>query len=272
MSLSNLAAVSPRYPHSAGTMPVEVDRFSTIDLDGLNKLASLQTRKDRKYIVTAQQLNEVLSLLGDDDASVLETDGTNWFSYESVYFDTPSLDSYRLAATRRPSRFKVRTRIYVDSGYCVLEVKTKSRRGKTVKHRQDHAAEHKTRLPDSTHEFLGSFPEVAPYLNSLEPVLRTRYQRLTLVFPHTGTRATVDAALSVTDAAGKTIGLEDKFIVETKSSGKPSLLDQTLWSRGIRPVKVSKFSTGLAALHPELSANRWHRVLVRHFDRLPAAA
>jgi hypothetical protein len=46
---------------------------------------------------------------------VLEIDGARSFAYDSTYFDTPDLDAYLLAATRRRRRFKVRTRTYVDS-------------------------------------------------------------------------------------------------------------------------------------------------------------
>ena len=54
-------------------------------------------------------------------------------------------------------------------------------------------------------------------------------------------------------------------IIETKSGSAPSSADRTLWHHGYRPQRISKYATGLAALHPELPANRWHRVLDRHF-------
>ena len=57
------------------------------------------------------------------------------FAYESTYFDDASLSSYLAAAHGRPSRYKVRTRTYVDSGECMLEVKRRSGRGETVKER-----------------------------------------------------------------------------------------------------------------------------------------
>lgn len=248
----------------------EIEGLTPINLDQLNELAALQTRKDRKYILNAQQLAKLLSSLDRSDSRILDTGGLRWFHYESVYFDTPELDSYRLAATMRPNRFKVRTRTYLDSDYCVLEVKTKSRRGKTVKTRQDHEVSQSAALADDARSYLAEFPEVAPYADDLEPTLRTRYERATIVFPSTNTRATIDAELAVADADGHTTGLVDEYIVETKSAGEPSKLDRQLWSMGIRPVKVSKFSTGLAALHPELAANRWNRVLVRHFGRAAA--
>jgi hypothetical protein len=34
---------------------------------------------------------------------------------------------------------------------------------------------------------------------------------------------------------------------------------------GIRPVRMSKYCIGVALLHPDMAANKWHRLLVRHF-------
>jgi len=56
------------------------------------------------------------------------------------------------------------------------------------------------------------------------------------------------------------------FVFETKSAGPPSFFDRLLWTHGIRPVRISKFCTGLAALHPELPSNKWRRTLNRYFS------
>jgi hypothetical protein len=34
---------------------------------------------------------------------------------------------------------------------------------------------------------------------------------------------------------------------------------------GIRPVRLSKYCIGVALLNPDMAANRWNRLLVRHF-------
>ena len=52
-------------------------------------------------------------------------------------------------------------------------------------------------------------------------------------------------------------------IVETKTPGAPSSADRWLWAAGHRPAAISKYATGMALLHPELPANKWHRVLTR---------
>lgn len=241
-----------------------LSRFEPIGLAALDQAARLRIRKDRKYVLTATELAELLDAL-PDEVRVLDIDGRRWFGYRSVYFDTARLDSYRLAATHRPRRFKVRTRTYLDADITMAEVKTKNRRGQTVKHRRtlDDAS---PSLHDHVREFATEFAEAAPYADALEPVLVSEYRRATLAFPTDGVRVTIDAAYECTDASG-TAGLADEFIVETKTDGTPSVVDRFLWRSGHRPEKISKFATGLAALHPELPANRWSPVLRAHFGR-----
>jgi hypothetical protein len=55
------------------------------------------------------------------------------------------------------------------------------------------------------------------------------------------------------------------LVIETKSPpGAAGPLDRRLWSLGHRPVRISKYGTGLALLTPDLPGNRWHRVTSRH--------
>ena len=53
-------------------------------------------------------------------------------------------------------------------------------------------------------------------------------------------------------------------IVETKSADGQGAADRALAELGIRPVSMSKYCLGVAALHPELPANKWSRLLTRH--------
>ncbi len=242
-----------------------VRSFASIDLDELDRCAQLLTRKDRKYIVDADGL---LAVLGALPAGVraLETDHGRWSRYESTYFDTPACDSFRMAATKRRGRFKVRTRCYVDPDTSVIEVKTKNRRGRTVKRRMplDEA------VPDVTeavHRFATAFEPLEDYAADLVPRLTTSYRRATLVLPEPAARITIDADYRAAEIDGAVIGLRDEFVVETKTDGAPCVMDRLLWRAGCRPVTFSKYSTALAALHPDLPHNRWHRVLVEHFDR-----
>ena len=108
-----------------------------IGLDELNALAELQTRVDRKYFVPADVFRRMIAELAGE-LRVLDIDGQRTFGYESVYFDTPDLSTYRAHVQRRRLRFKARTRTYTDSGLCMFEVKLTGARGETVKERVPH--------------------------------------------------------------------------------------------------------------------------------------
>ena len=97
-----------------------------IGLDELMELAELQTRVDRKYFVPADVFRRMIGELAGE-LRVLDIDGLRTFGYESVYFDTPDLTTYRAHVQRRRQRFKARTRTYTDSGLCMFEVKLTGR-------------------------------------------------------------------------------------------------------------------------------------------------
>ncbi|GAA1814136.1 VTC domain-containing protein [Luedemannella flava] len=195
---------------------------------------------------------------------VLEIGGIRSFAYDSVYFDTPDLTSYLLAARRRRHRFKIRTRTYVDSDLCFLEVKTRDARGATVKDRLPYSPVDRATIGpgrDYVDTMLGGRYDIAAFA----PTLVTRYQRTTLYLPATDSRATVDTDLALEDAHGRGLRLPGLAIVETKTGSTASAVDRLLWARGHRPTQVSKYATGLAALRPDLPDGPWRRTLRRHF-------
>jgi hypothetical protein len=238
-----------------------LDRLPAIGLDELADQAALLTRRDRKYLVpVADAADTVAQLVG---ARVLSIDGRRAFRYESVYFDTPDLVSYLAAARRRPRRFKVRTRTYLDSGLCLLEVKTRDPRGRTVKDRLPYGAGRRTELDRAGLAFVEASEEVGGGLGpALVPALTTSYTRTTLLLPD-GARLTIDTGLRAWATDGRTVRLPGIAVIETKGRGAASVADRALWAAGHRPVRISKFCTSLAALHPELPANRWTRALQR---------
>lgn len=228
-------------------------------------LAHLQTRTDRKYVVGPDAFDRLIDALGAG-LGVLEIGGLRSFRYESVYFDTPALDSYLGAAHGRRRRFKVRTRSYLDSGDCMLEVKTRSGRGETVKTRMPYEIGRRSCLDAAGLDFVRRHA-LLPAGATLAPALTTAYSRATYVDLATGSRLTCDHGLECSSPAGDSVSLPGELLVETKSSGAPTAADRFLWRAGVRPVAISKFCVGMAALHPSLPANQWHRILRRHFDR-----
>lgn len=286
------------------TRPLDTGHLFSTTLEDLNSAASLLTRVDRKYLVASSAAQNVVDAL-TGRALVLDIDGRRSFSYASTYFDTPGLDSYLQAARKRRHRFKIRTRSYLDSGLTFLEVKTRGPRGATIKQRLDYRAADADRLTEEGIDFVveclapltGSAQEARRTAQSLRPVMATTYRRTTLHLPDDDARATIDTDLawtalaprsgassgsSSTTGAGRTrptvVGRGASraagpfAVVETKNPARHSPTDRYLWAAGHRPSRISKYATGMAALHPELPANKWHRLLTRELAGAARAA
>ncbi|WP_292705309.1 VTC domain-containing protein, partial [Microbacterium sp. SCN 71-17] len=118
-----------------------LDVLPPVSLEELTEDAALLTRVDRKYLVPLASAAELLEELGRRPHAprVLEMDARREMAYRSVYFDTPDLLSFRLAAHGRRRRFKLRTRSYLDTGSTFLEMKTRGARGSTQKDRDAYA-------------------------------------------------------------------------------------------------------------------------------------
>lgn len=241
----------------------EFDLIPHISLAELNDLAELQIRTDRKYIVDDETVERLLTARRGDIA-ILDIDDRREFSYQSVYFDNSRLDLYRAAALGRRRRFKVRTRIYRDSDLAMLEVKAKDGRGRTVKNRLEYDTADWNRLTPVGQDFVDDIIGRPGFAATLAPVLTTMYRRITIVDMTSGTRATIDSGLVCTDTTGESVSL-DRVIIESKSMRSASPIDRWLWSEGFRPVKISKCCTSMAAMRPELPANKWHRTLGQNF-------
>jgi hypothetical protein len=242
-----------------------------ISLDELTARAALLTRRDRKYVLPVEDLDGLLARL-EPGTRALEIDGRRRFGYESVYFDTGDLVCYRGAAYGRRRRFKVRTRTYLDTDGCFVEVKTRGPRGATVKTREPYRCDERDTLTLAAwafaHDALCTAGVAAPRAGALAATLVSRYERSTLFLPCAGARATVDTGLTWCSADGDDErALPGLAVVETKAGATPSSLDRALWRAGHRPVRLSKYGTGMAVLHPDLPATRWRRTL----DRLPVA-
>lgn len=240
-----------------------LDRLPAVSLAELNAEAALLARVDRKYVVPAGDLDPLVT--GVRGLRVLEIDGRRVSRYESTYLDTVGLDSWATSAQARRRRWKVRTRVYADTGERWLEVKTRGVRGTTVKERLPHDDAAVTAAADGwVRDRL-----VAARVHGVDPAalvatLHTSYLRTTLLLPDGAGRVTLDRDLRWTSAHG-TAEVGDVLVVETKSaSAGPGPLDRRLWELGHRPTRLSKYGTGLALLTPDLPGNRWHRVTSRH--------
>lgn len=240
-----------------------LDTLPAIGLEDLLDEAALQVRTDRKYLLPEADLVDLLADL--HGARVLEIAGRREFGYRSTYFDTPDLLAHAGAAHRRRRRFKVRTRTYTDSGETWLEVKTRGRRGVTIKERVPHVCGDDRLGRDGTGHVRCALADAeirGVDIAALEPVLRTSYRRTTLLLAD-GARATIDTELAWQLPDGSDHRAGPVAVIEVKSppGARSSELDRLLAVRGVRPARISKYATGLALMVPTVPRNRWHRVL-----------
>lgn len=243
-----------------------------IGLADVDAAAALQRRVDRTYLVTPGQLRRLSAELGTRFRA-LQIAGRRVMDYDSVYFDSADLELFRSHRQGRRRRFKVRVRTYVDSGARFVEVKTKSGRGETVKHRISHQDGQRTVLDDRARQFVRSVirEQYGMSAPELRPVLESIYRRATLVDPAGGERLTCDVDLRWSAGDGHYVAGPDLVLLESKTTSR-GRADGILAGWGIRPLSMSKYAIGTALLRPDLAANKWNRLLSSEFgwQRSPA--
>ncbi|WP_176489712.1 polyphosphate polymerase domain-containing protein [Mobilicoccus massiliensis] len=245
-----------------------VGRLDPIDLTELNARAALQTRADSKYVLDRAQFDAFVARL-EGRCDVLEIDGVRGQQYDTTYFDSAQLTSYHDHLQRRRYTYKMRTRIYVDTGLNVFEVKLRDGRGHTVKRKIDHADDAANVVGPRADAFFREVVREAYGLDvtyPVQPVLRNRYRRFTLASRATPARTTVDVDLHMLRSADVVASMDPTLaLVETKSAHGNGEMDRLLWDLGIRPMRVSKYCLGLELLHPHLSVNRYLPAMTRLF-------
>lgn len=145
---------------------------------------------------------------------------------------------------------------------------TRVDRGRTQKSRVPWSQADAERIVGDGADFVaaslvGTVADPEAVVSELAAVLSTRYRRITLQLPSQSARVTVDVGLRAADHTGKGLVVPSLMVVETKTSGPACAADRALWSMGQRPIKVSKYATCLAAMHPALTATKWRPALRR---------
>lgn len=219
----------------------------------------LMNRIDTKYAVPLSVLPAILEA-SKTDYFAQEIDGKRIANYDTMYYDTDSLDMYIRHHDRQLVRQKIRIRQYVDSDLTFLEIKRKNNKGRTKKKRIS--------LPS---------PDVATFIaaksryewSELSPRLRTLFRRITLVNKAKTERLTIDMNLvwdNVVSGIQKTY--DNLVIVELKRDGNvPSKMTDIMLSQRIHPLKISKYCIGTALTTPGLKRNRF-KAKIRKIEKL----
>lgn len=251
-------------------------RLRAIDLVELDARASLRTRFDRKYLLDERTFSALAPVvLGPtDDWRVLTIDGRTEFGYSTVYFDR-DLMTYHHHQQGRRRRFKVRVRTYADSTESALEFKTRTGRGQTDKRRRERSGVGTMLEPDEIAWVDGQLASVGveAIAGTLEASVAISYRRTTLVDTAKGERLTIDRDIVVAslDADGRirqpTSVVAGAVIVEVKTERPRSDATRRLQQHQHRPMRLSKYCLGVAAIDPRLDRGM-HRSAVREMNRL----
>lgn len=243
---------------------LDFSMFRPIGLEALNAKAAMLERLDQKYVVRAAALRPILPELAQQ-FDVLEIDGRRCFTYETCYFDDPERRSFHDHHQGRRQRMKVRVRRYVDAGLCFVEVKLKDRRGSTVKKRMPYDPDKYAHLDEAALAHVQRAWEAQygrPFDRMLEPALRMRYQRVTLVAREGGERMTIDTDIRFFGSGDERGTDDDVFILETKSAHGHGLADAVLRRHHLHPTSgCSKYCVGMSVTGAVDRFNRFRPAL-----------
>ncbi len=225
-----------------------LERFPAVSLAELDERAALLRRVDNKYAVRRGSLPELARMLRDDH-EVLEIGDRRQFAYRTTYFETPDLRCFVDHVEGHVPRFKVRTRVYEDSGNCVFEVKLKRGDGETDKRQLDYDADDGERLTAAARECLDEALRDAglEVPDELEAGLRTCFRRITLAARGGSERLTCDERVRLSSSDGRAVELQgDLVLVETKTDNGDSPADRALARVGLEPISLSKYRVGMS--------------------------
>jgi VTC domain len=225
--------------------------FAPVSLEELNAHSDMMSRIDNKYVVRREALAEVAPDLARH-FDILDIEGRRAFTYDTRYFDDCGRSAYYEHHQGLRKGFKVRVRSYADAGPCFLELKTKGKRGMTVKHRIPHDPAATGLLSDTAKAFVQTTYDAhygKPFRYDLQWVLDIRYKRITLVAKEGGERMTIDTDLQFRSRDKRHHVGTNVFIVETKSALGRGFADRCLRDVHERPTRrCSKYCLGMAAL------------------------
>ncbi|HEX6292786.1 MAG TPA: polyphosphate polymerase domain-containing protein [Herpetosiphonaceae bacterium] len=243
-------------------------QFDPISLAEINRRAALQRRADNKYFLPWTVFLRFAARLRKTHL-VLDIDGQRCFTYDTQYFDTPTLDCYWAHVQGRRKRFKCRSRRYVDSDLCFFELKLKGGRGETVKYKMGYGETECQTVTPAAADFLRERLRAdygLVFSHPLLPTVRTHYQRVTLMAQASMERITCDFNLAFAlDQRWQGQMAPDYVLVETKSERGRGTADQLLWHLGVRPASGSKYCLGLSLVRPDLRSNPFQQARKSYF-------
>ena len=230
------------------------ENLKTIDLDTLQQLANFQERKDLKFLLPTDKIPAFWQAL-QPNHRLLTNNTTNWFSYQTVYYDTQAMDCYLNHHQGKGNRFKIRVRKYLNSDSVYLEIKQRNVHGITHKHREIFHS-------SSFNDWILPFTAGVSW-NHFNPILSMDVDRQTWVKENGLERITIDCNLAFQPSLSmksdeinvptKRIHYPQWAIIEIKSYKSYSELTSMLLRLGAKFNSLSKYCWAVSALniHPK---------------------
>lgn len=226
--------------------------FEPISLSEMESVA-LMNRTDTKFVFRFDQLAEFLKEISGD-YRILDINGIRASKYETLYFDTPDFKMYMAHHRRKPSRYKIRHRIYVDSNLHFFEIKFKNNKGRTIKSRIKRK-ETDLIIEGKAEQFLNEKTNFsAP---NLFPKLWSNCSRITLVNRFSKERLTLDIDLQFKNDFHEK-NLSNVVIAEVKQEKlSPSPFIKLMKKNGVRSGSISKYCFGVVFLYDQIKKNNF---------------
>lgn len=235
----------------------------------------LMNRIDTKFAVPLSVLPAILRA-AQADYYAQEIDGRRIATYDTMYYDTDTLDMYIRHHDRQLVRQKIRVRQYVDSHLTFLEIKRKNNKGRTKKKRisvPGFAIRANTVGHGKQDVKVADFIEQKSryHWQDITPHLRTAFRRITLVNRAKTERLTIDMDLVWENVvSGLTMTYPNLVIIELKRDGnQPSKMTHIMQDLRIHPLKISKYCIGTALTTPGLKQNRFKKK-IRSIEKMLA--
>jgi hypothetical protein len=214
----------------------------------------LLRRVDTKYVVPTRVVPELVRGL-EDHYAAFAAGACAVAEYRSLYFDSPSLTCFHDHRRGRRLRHKVRIRHYPDRAISFLEIKSKRNDAVTVKRRHP-IAFGREQLDSGERGFLRE--HLGELADQLVPQLRIDYARIGLVGITADERVTIDLELVARELGGATWSFPSVAVVEVKqaTSTRASPIRRRLAAAGWRERSLSKYTTAVARMRPDVRAYR----------------
>jgi hypothetical protein len=225
--------------------PISLKEMATVNF---------MNRIDTKYMLSVDLLPKVLEEVSEH-YRILEIDNDRIFEYSSLYYDTDGDFMYMAHHNGKLNRYKIRSRKYVSSNLCFLEIKYKIKGGRTIKYRVV-IDDIETRLSDNSKSYIATY---TPFKNGLlQPKIYTDFSRITLVSNELSERVTIDLGLNF-HQNGHSHEVGNVAVIEFKREGtnKSSKLVDALEYRGVFPESFSKYCIGRALIEKNLKSNNF---------------